>query len=76
MKKALIKLINDNYEKPLVLSEAKGLVRQMNKLETAYITVFWSDILHTFNKTSLLLQSIDIDISTVVGLYASLIEYI
>jgi hypothetical protein len=48
----------------------------MNKLETAYMTVFWSDILHKFNKTSFLLQSVVIDISTVVSLYNSLIEYV
>lgn len=38
------------------------------------MTVFWSDILHTFNKTSLLLQSVDIDISTVISLYNLLIK--
>jgi hypothetical protein len=37
----------------------------MNKLETAYMTVFWSDILHKFNKISLILQSVDIDRSPV-----------
>ncbi|XP_060845774.1 uncharacterized protein LOC132925391 [Rhopalosiphum padi] len=76
IKQVLEELINDDYEKPFVRSEARGLIRQMNKLETAYMTVFWSDILHTFNKTSLLLQSVDIDISTVVSLYNSLIEYV
>lgn len=48
----------------------------MNKWETAYMTVFWCVILHTFNKTSLLLRSVDIDISTVVSLYNSLIKYV
>jgi len=76
IKQVLEELINDDYEKPFVRSEARGLIRQMNKLETAYMTVFWSDILHTFNKTSLLLQSVNIDISTVVSLYNSLIEYV
>jgi len=38
------------------------------------MTAFWNDVLHTFNKTSKLLQSVQIDLSTVIELYNSLVE--
>ncbi|KAL4101031.1 hypothetical protein QTP88_021052 [Uroleucon formosanum] len=40
------------------------------------MTEFWNDVLHTFNKTSKLLQSVQIDLSTVVELYNSLVSYV
>lgn len=76
MKKALLDLKHDKLQKPLTRSEAEGLLRQLNRLETSFMTEFWNDVLHTFNKTSKLLQSVQIDLSTVVELYNSLVAYV
>jgi hypothetical protein len=62
MKKALIDLIHDKLQKPLTRSEAERLLRQLNRLETSFMTEFWNDVLHTFNKTSKLLQSVQINL--------------
>lgn len=40
------------------------------------MTIFWTNILDRVNKTSKKLQSIDIDLITVVELYQSLIHYV
>ncbi|XP_050059838.1 uncharacterized protein LOC114132255 [Aphis gossypii] len=76
MKKALLDLKHDKLQKPLTRSEADGLLRQLNRLETSFMTEFWNDVLHTFNKTSKLLQSVQIDLSTVVELYNTLVAYV
>ncbi|KAF0714401.1 zinc finger MYM-type protein 1-like, partial [Aphis craccivora] len=76
VKKALLDLKHDKLQKPLTRSEAEGLLRQLNRLETSFMTEFWNDVLHTFNKTSKLLQSVQIDLSTVVELYNSLVAYV
>ncbi|XP_029341219.1 uncharacterized protein LOC115033197 [Acyrthosiphon pisum] len=76
VKNALQELVDSDNEKPLTRSEASGLLRNMNKLETAFMTSLWCDILQAFNNVSKKLQSIKIDISCVVGLYNTLIEYI
>ncbi|KAL4141603.1 hypothetical protein QTP88_004219 [Uroleucon formosanum] len=76
VKKALLDLKHDKLQKPLTRSEAEGLLRQLSRLETSFMTEFWNDVLHTFNKTSKLLQSVQIDLSTVVELYNSLVSYV
>ncbi|KAL4089440.1 hypothetical protein QTP88_024475 [Uroleucon formosanum] len=76
VKKALLDLKHDKLQKPLTRSEAEGLLRQLSRLETSFMTEFWNDVLHTFNKTSKLLQSVQIDLSTVVELYNSLFSYV
>lgn len=55
MKKALLDLKHDKLQKPLTRSETEGLLRELNRLETSFMTEFWNDVLHTFNKTSKLL---------------------
>ena len=56
-------------EKPLVRNEAEGLLRQFSSLETAFMTTFWSFMLHRFNVTSKSIQA-------VVELYNSVIDFI
>lgn len=73
---ALEKLIEDNTQKPIARCEAKGLLRKLNSLQSSFLVIFWSDILERFNMTSKKLQSINIDIFTVVELYESLIHYL
>lgn len=69
-------LVDSDSEKPLTRSEASLLLRNMNKLETAFMTSLWCDILQTFNNVSNKLLTIKINLSSVVGLYNTLIEYI
>lgn len=69
-------LENDINEKNLTRIEAKGLRNRLLRLETAIMAVCWEKILHRINATSKKLQAIDIDISSVLDLYSSLIEYL
>ena len=56
--------------------QADGLIKQMNQLETALMTVIWHTILVRFNATSLSLQKVKIDLLSVVKLYESLITFL
>jgi len=53
IKNALQELVDSDSEKPLTHSETSGLLRNMNKLETAFMTSLWCDILLTFNNVSI-----------------------
>ncbi|XP_065663081.1 zinc finger MYM-type protein 1-like [Hydra vulgaris] len=67
---------NDKKEKSITRSEANGLYLKLDSLETAVMATLWGDILEKFNKTSKQLQSVEIDLETVVSLYESLIRYV
>ncbi|XP_029766515.1 zinc finger MYM-type protein 1-like [Terrapene carolina triunguis] len=77
---AIIKALNtikeDATEKPVTHNEAAGLQRKLDRLEAAFMAVFWSSLLERFHITSQKLQNVYIDIQTVVELYNSLIGYI
>lgn len=73
---ALHKISNNRNEKPSTKCEAVGLLKKLNRLETVFMTIFWTNILDRVNKTSKKLQSVDIDLITVVELYESLIHYV
>lgn len=53
-------------------NEAHSLFKKMTKLETAFMAIFWSEILERFDKTSVALQKPGLDISTAVDLLSSL----
>lgn len=63
-------------EKPLVRSEATGLLRSLNRLETVFMMELWSDILDRFEQVSQTLQKIETSIERVVRLYDSLVLFI
>lgn len=67
---------NDDTEKGISRSEAKGLRKRLQPLETAIMAVFWGSVMNRINSTSKTIQSVDMDISTIVGLYTSLIDYL
>ncbi|XP_008179576.1 uncharacterized protein LOC103308262 [Acyrthosiphon pisum] len=73
---ALSFIKNDKSEKSITRSEANGLYLKLDCLETAIMATLWGDILERFNKTSKQLQSVEIDLETVVCLYESLIRYV
>lgn len=76
MKNALIQIGENENEKPVIRCEANGILKILNSLETSFLSIFWGDILHRFNTFSKKLQSVNIDLSVVVELYQSLINYI
>ncbi|OCU00650.1 hypothetical protein XELAEV_18006429mg [Xenopus laevis] len=69
---ALDAIDNDVSQTPTTQNEAAGLSKNLRKLETAIMTVFWSLILEWFNAASKRLQCVNIDIGTVVKLYDGL----
>ncbi|KAL4710117.1 hypothetical protein ACJJTC_016519 [Scirpophaga incertulas] len=73
---ALIAIESNPAQKHSTVCEAKGIRLKLERLETAFMTVFWSFILVHMNKTNKKLQSVDIDICTVVQLYDSIIHLI
>ncbi|CAI6349549.1 unnamed protein product [Macrosiphum euphorbiae] len=73
---ALNLMNNDDTEKTLTRNEASGILNKLNNLETAFLSIFWGQILHRFNLTSKKLQGINIDLGVVCELYKSLITYI
>jgi hypothetical protein len=74
VKKTLESIQEDFNEKPSTRSEATALLKPLRHLETAYMSVLWSFILKRFNACNAKLQSVKIDISIVLNIYASLIQ--
>lgn len=73
---ALTIISNDDREKAATRSEASSYLNQVQRLETAFLSIVWGNLLGRFNVTSKKLQSSEIDLSTVSILYGSLSEYI
>ena len=65
---------NGKSQKATVKCEATWILRSLQCLETAVMTLVWSVILKRFNSANKLLQRVDIDIGTVIKLYSSLLE--
>lgn len=70
--KALKTLADDSDQKWETRNAAKGLLLEMQKLETAILLVLWNDILSEFNRTSKSLQDPHISLDTVTSLYVTL----
>ncbi|CAI6356001.1 unnamed protein product [Macrosiphum euphorbiae] len=73
---SLINIRDSTSKKAITKNEANGIFLHLNKLETAILVLFWSDVLERFNLTNKKLQSISIDLITVSNLYSSLINYV
>ncbi|GBP32812.1 hypothetical protein EVAR_19664_1 [Eumeta japonica] len=68
-----LKFIAQNRdEKPTTRSEATGLQRKLQHLETAILVIVWNVILDHFNAASKKLQDSQADLSSVVQIYGSL----
>lgn len=74
--KTLYFIKDDTSEKSITRSEANGLFLKLDSLEKVMMATLWGDVLERFNKTSNLLQSVEIDLETVVSLHESLIQYV
>lgn len=65
---------NENTEKPIPRNEAKGIRIKLEKLETAFMVVFWNAILERLNKvcsdSELICRCIKVS-----DIYGSLVEF-
>lgn len=59
---ALNLIKNYHSEKTLTRNEAREIFSQLKNLESAFLSIFWGQILHRFNLTSKKLQSVNIDL--------------
>ena len=75
-KEALIEIGNNQDEKAITRTEAKGLHDQMCELETGIYAVFWHEILDRVNATSHTLQDPKVDLNTAVAALTSLQKFI
>lgn len=74
--KALNIFIDNPTENSKTKCECKGLLKKMNSLEMGILVSVWNDILERFNIISKILQNVHIDLTIVITLYKSLINYI
>ena len=74
LRDALDDIVEDASEKPSIKAEAEGLSQNFRSLETAIMVVMWSDILERFEKTNKSLQRVNIDLTTVVQLYDTMMH--
>jgi len=73
---ALQEISKDTSQRPATIYEAVALSKKIENLEFTFMLVLWTPILETFDMTSKSLQSVDIDLSSVVVLYKSLELYV
>lgn len=69
-------LSNDTTQTADTRDEAKSLVKKMDKLETAFFSLLWNQILQRFQATSVALQTVDLDLVKAVSLIQSLKDYV
>jgi len=74
--KALNIFINNPTENSKTKCECNGLLKKMKSLEMGILVSVWNDILERFNIVSKKLQNVHIDLTIVITLYKSLINYI
>lgn len=71
----LYNISEDENESPATCHEAKNLYLQLNKLETALMTVIWDTILQRINMASKNFQQNTGDLSSLIPLYESLVTF-
>lgn len=74
--KALEFIQNDDTQKPVTRNEACGYLKQLQRLETAILSLVWGQLLDRLNISSKALQSKEMNLSTVSHIYGSLYEYV
>ncbi|KAK4885108.1 hypothetical protein RN001_001379 [Aquatica leii] len=74
IQQTLLNISEDLTQKAGTRAEASGLAKKTDCLETAFMTEFWGFILQRLNDTNKKLQSTDIDLTSALQLYDSLIN--
>lgn len=75
-KKVLQDISNDSGQNSIVKVKAKSLHKNLFKVEVAFLTFFWNDILSLFDKSNKIIQKVNIDLHQVTITYKSIIDYI
>ena len=73
--KALTFMASDAKQKPETIHEAKCLLKDLSKKETAVMSVFWAVILEKINAVSKSLQNETIELKVAINLLKSLSEF-
>lgn len=76
IKTALETLITAENESEETKTRATGLKKNMERLETVFLTIFWNDVLMRLNKTNKMLQKTTLTLSVAVKMLKSLTLYI
>ncbi len=72
----LLKIADDDNQNITTCNEALALCRQMEQPEIAFLCNLWSTVLQRVQKTSIKLQEVDLDLSSVVELVRSFRDFI
>lgn len=67
---------DDEHQTVSARNEAKSLAKHMDRLENAILCNLWNDILQRFNRVSVALQAVDLDLCNAVSLVRSLRQYV
>lgn len=73
---ALDEILNDECNNSLTKCEATGIKNNMTTLNFAVMLVLWNKLLERINSTSKILQDPQINLSVVVKVYDSLVQFI
>ena len=69
-------MASDAKQKPETIHEAKCLLKDLSKKETAVMSVFWAVILERINAVSKSLQNKTIELKVAINLLKSLSEFL
>ena len=72
----LQQIAENPLQKKATQAEADSIIKALAKLETGFLTAFWSCVLKRTNMTSKLLQSEKADLGSSVSLLQSLSEFV
>jgi hypothetical protein len=72
----LQQIAGDALQKKATQAEAESITKALTKLETGFLTAFWSCVLNRTNMTSKLLQSEKADLGSSVSLFQSLSDFV
>ena len=75
IRSALVTISSNVEEEAATRQEANGLQSKMDELENCILLELWETVLERFHKTSIKLQSADLDLNEAVTLLESLVNY-
>lgn len=67
---------DDEHQTISARNEAKSLSKHLDKLENAVLCNLWNDILQRFNRVSVALQAVNLDLCNAASLVRSLRQYV
>lgn len=73
---ALVTISQDKEQRAATRHEAEALLKNMVKLENAFMAVFWLEILNRFESTSHYLQKVNTDLISANSMLLSLVSFV